>query len=76
LSTALHTLIALKGFKAVLHFDDRENVLSWYCLIMTTYTIEQYYKRRFLRQDQFDLCSFFGNIHSVTQQHQIPLVRR
>jgi hypothetical protein len=59
--TALHTLIPLEDFKAVLGVDDREDTLSRYCLITATYTIEQYCKRRLLRRKTTDYLTFSGD---------------
>jgi hypothetical protein len=57
---ALHTLIPLEDFKAILGLDDREDVLSRYCLITAAYTIEQYCKRRLLRRKNTDYLTFSG----------------
>jgi hypothetical protein len=57
----LHTLIPLADFKALLGLDDRENVLSRYCLITATYTIEQYCKRRLLSKKRFEFLPFYGD---------------
>jgi hypothetical protein len=54
----LHSLIPLEDFKAILGIDDREQALSRYCLIIATYTIEQYCKRRFLRRKNTDYLTF------------------
>jgi hypothetical protein len=56
----LHSLIPLTDFKAILGIDDREDALSRYCLITTTYTIEQYCKRRFYRKKHTDYLTFTG----------------
>jgi hypothetical protein len=56
----LHTLIPLSDFKAILGIDDREDTLSRYCLLTTTYTIEQYCKRRLLRRKNTDYLTFNG----------------
>jgi hypothetical protein len=60
LDTPLHTLIPLADFKAILGIDDRENVLSQYCLITSTYTVEQYCKRRLVRWKHTDYLTFAG----------------
>jgi hypothetical protein len=59
--TALHSLISLEDFKALLGLDDREDVLSRYCLITATFTIEQYCKRRLLRKKRFEFFPFYGD---------------
>jgi hypothetical protein len=56
----LHSLISLADFKAILGIDDREDALSRYCLITTTYTIEHYCKRQFLRRKLFEFFPFYG----------------
>jgi hypothetical protein len=40
--------------------DDREDKLSWFCLITATFTIEQYCKRRFFRKKHTDYLTFAG----------------
>jgi len=50
----LYTLVTLEKFKAVLDVDDREDNLAGYCLVTSTYTIEQYCKRRLLRKKYFE----------------------
>jgi hypothetical protein len=58
---ALHTLILLEDFKAILGIDDREDTLSRFCLITATFTIEQYCKRRLLRKKRFEFLPFYGD---------------
>jgi hypothetical protein len=58
--TALHTLIPLVDFKALLGLDDREDALSRFCLNTAAYTIEQYCKRRLLRRKHTDYLTFTG----------------
>jgi hypothetical protein len=58
--TALHTLVPLSDFKAVLGIDDREDTLSRYCLITAAYSIEQHCKRRFVRRKNTDYLTFTG----------------
>jgi hypothetical protein len=57
----LHSFIPLTDFKAVLGLDDREDILSRYCLVTATYTIEQYCKRRLLRKKRFEFLPFYGD---------------
>jgi hypothetical protein len=56
----LYSLIPLEDFKALLGIDDREDVLSRFCLTTVTYAIEQYCKRRLLRKKRFEFLSFYG----------------
>lgn len=42
----LHSLVLLDEFKLILGIDDRDDKLSRFCLVSSTYTIEQYCKRR------------------------------
>jgi hypothetical protein len=58
---ALHTLIPLADFKALLGIDDRENALSRFCLVTATYAIERYCKRRLLRKKRFEFLPFYGD---------------
>jgi hypothetical protein len=59
-NSAIHTLITLEDFKALLSVDDREDKLSRYCLVTATYTIEQYCMRRFLLGKYADYLTFTG----------------
>ncbi|GHV71290.1 hypothetical protein AGMMS49928_22430 [Spirochaetia bacterium] len=57
----LYTLIPLTEFKAVLGIDDREDPLSRFVLITSTYTIEQYCKRRLLKRANLEYLDFWGD---------------
>ena len=59
---ALHTLIPLEDFKALLGVDDREDKISRFCLVTATYAIEQYCKRRFLMKKHFERIEFAGDL--------------
>jgi hypothetical protein len=59
---ALHSLISLEDFKTIFGFDDRGDVLNRYCLITSTYTIEQYCKRRLLLKRHFEWIEFHGDL--------------
>jgi hypothetical protein len=58
----LHSLIPLADFKVILGLDDREDVLSRYCLITATYAIEQYCKRRLLLKRHFERIEYTGDL--------------
>jgi hypothetical protein len=58
----LRSLVSLNDFKAILGLDDREDVLSRYCLITATFAIEQYCKRRFFMKKQFERIEFSGDL--------------
>jgi hypothetical protein len=57
----LYTLIPLTDFKAVLGIDDREDAFSRFVLITSTYTIEQYCKRRLLKRANLEYLDFWGD---------------
>jgi hypothetical protein len=69
--TALHSLIPLADFKAILGFDDREDTLSRYCLITATYSIEQYCKRRLLRRKNTDYLTFTGEYIFTLREYPV-----
>jgi hypothetical protein len=58
----LYSLMPLDDFKAVLGIDDREDKLARFCLVTSTFTIEQYCKRWFLRKKYFETIEFFGDL--------------
>jgi hypothetical protein len=57
----LHTLILLADFKTILGLDDRDDVLSRYCLVTATCTIEQYCRRRLLKKKHLESFDFHGD---------------
>jgi hypothetical protein len=59
---ALHTLIPLEDFKALLGVDDREDTLSRYGLVTATYSIEQYCLRRLFLKRHFERIEFTGDL--------------
>jgi uncharacterized phiE125 gp8 family phage protein len=58
---SLHSLVPLAEFKAILGIDDREDALCRFVLIASTYTIEQYCKRRLLRKKRSEFFPFTGD---------------
>jgi hypothetical protein len=56
-----HCLIEPGDFKALLGIDDREDMLSRYCLITATYTIEQYCRRRLVLKKHFERIAYYGD---------------
>jgi uncharacterized phiE125 gp8 family phage protein len=58
---ALHSLVSLGEFKNLLGIDDREDALCRFVLIASTYTIEQYCKRRLLRIRRPEFFPFHGD---------------
>jgi hypothetical protein len=69
----LHTLIPLDDFKAVLGIDDREDKLSRFCLVTSTFTIEQYCKRRLLRKKHFEHLEYIGDL--LLPLREYPVVK-
>jgi hypothetical protein len=70
-NSALHTLINLGEFKAILGIDDREDALSRYCLVTAAYTIEQYCKRRLLRRKNTDYLTFTGELVFTLREYPV-----
>jgi uncharacterized phiE125 gp8 family phage protein len=58
---ALHSLVPIENFKTILEIDDREDALCRFVLIASTYTIEQYCKRRLLRKKRLEFFPFYGD---------------
>jgi len=69
----LYSLIPLDDFKALLGVDDREDKLARFCLVSSTFTIEQYCKRRLLRKKHFERLAFFGDF--VFPLGEYPVVK-
>jgi hypothetical protein len=51
----------LANFKAILGIDDREDALCRFVLIASSYTIEQYCKRRLFRKKRVEFLPFYGD---------------
>ena len=52
----------LDSFKTLMGIDDREDKTAKFCLLTSTYTIEQYCKRRLLRKKHFERIEFYGDL--------------
>jgi len=59
---SLYSLISIEDFNSVLGIDDREDKIARFCLITSTFSIEQYCKRRFLRKKHFEHIEFYGDL--------------
>ncbi|MDR0473834.1 MAG: hypothetical protein LBH43_09235 [Treponema sp.] len=70
----LYTLIPLDDFKAVLGIDDREDKLARFCLVTSTFTIEQYCKWRFLRKKQIEQIEHIGDLLLPLQEYPVSSV--
>jgi hypothetical protein len=71
---ALHSLIPLEDFKAILGLDDREDTMSVFCLTTATFTIEQYCGRRLLRKKHTDFLTFTGGHIFVLREYPVRRV--
>jgi hypothetical protein len=59
---ALHMLIPLADFKALFGLDDRDDVLSQYCLLTATFSIEQHCRRRLYLRRHIERIDFSGDL--------------
>jgi len=71
---ALHTLIPLDDFKALMGVDDRDDKIARFCLVTSTLSIEQYCKRRFLRKTQFEYIDFYGDLVLPLREYPVSKV--
>jgi len=60
--TNLYTLMPLVVFKGLAGVDDREDKLAAFSLVTSTFTIEQYCKRRLLRKKYFETVEYVGDL--------------
>ena len=70
----LYSLIPLEDFKAVLGVDDREDKIARFCLVTSTFSIEQHCKRRFLRKKQFEYIDFYGDLILPLKEYPVSKV--
>ena len=54
--------------------DDREDKLARYCLLTSTYTIEQYCRRRLLRKRYFERINFTGDLVLPLREYPVKEV--
>jgi hypothetical protein len=60
--TALHSLLPLAEFKAILGLDDREDKMCRFCLITATFAIEEHCKRRLFLKRHFERIEPYGDL--------------
>jgi len=58
----LYTLMPLVVFKGLLGIDDREDKLAAFSLVTSTFSIEQFCRRRLLRKKYFETVEFCGDL--------------
>jgi hypothetical protein len=70
----LYSLIPLEDFKVLLGIDDREDKLSRFCLVTSTFTIEQHCKRRFLRKKHFELIDYYRDLLLPLREYPVSKI--
>jgi len=70
----LYTLIPIEDFKAILGIDDREEKTARYCLVISTFAIEQYCHRRLLRKKHFETLEFIGDTFIPLKEYPVNKV--
>jgi len=70
----LYSLIPLEDFKAVLGIDDREDKLARFCLVTSTFAIEQYCKRRLLSKQYFEQIEYIGDLLLPLREYPVSQV--
>ena len=58
----LYTIMPLMVFMSLAGIDDREEKLARFSLVTSTFTIEQFCKRRILRKKYFETVEFSGDL--------------
>jgi len=67
----IYSLFTLADFKAVQGVDDREDELARFCLVTSTYTIEQHCKRRLLRKKYFERIEVTGDLFVPLREYPV-----
>ncbi len=70
----IHSLIPLEDFKSILNIDDRDNKLSRFCLVTSTYIIEQYCKRQFLLKTHRQLFSEWFDLTLFLNEYPVQKI--
>ncbi|MDR0473617.1 MAG: hypothetical protein LBH43_08120 [Treponema sp.] len=71
---SLYTIIPLEEFKSLLGIDDREDKLARFSLVTSTFTIEQYCKRKLLPKKYFEIIGFFGDLLLPLKEYPVTKV--
>ena len=71
---ALYSLIPLEDFKAVLGIDDREDKIARFCLVTSTFFIEQFCMRRLLRKKHFELIEYTGDLLLPMREYPVQRI--
>ena len=71
---SLYSLIPLEDFKSLMSVDDREDKLTRFCLVTSTFSIEQYCRRRFLRKKHFELIEYTRDLILPLREYPISKV--
>ena len=67
----LYSLLSLESFKAILGVDDREDKTARFCLITSTFSIEQYCKRRLLRKKHIEQLPYTGDLFLPLREYPV-----
>jgi len=70
----LYSLIPLEDFKGLLGIDDRDDRMARFCLVTSTFTIEQYCKRRLLRKKYSERIQFYGDLVLPLKEYPVRTV--
>jgi len=70
----LYSLVPLEEFKAITGIDDREDKIARFCLATSSFSIEQYCKRRFLRKKYFETVEFYGDKNLILGEYPVSNV--
>jgi len=72
---AIFTLIPPEDFKAFFGIDDREDKIIRFCLESSTFAIEQYCKRRFLRKKHSERFEYIHDLFLPLREYPVIKVR-
>ena len=70
----LYTLIPLDDFKALLGVDDREDKIARFCLVTSTFSIEQYCKRKLLQKKHFERIEYIGDLLLPLREYPVTRI--
>jgi len=67
----LYTLMPLVVFKELMGIDDREGKLAAFSLVTSTFSIEQFCRRRLLRKKYFETVEFSGDLFLPLREYPV-----
>ena len=71
---SLNTFISLENFKVLMGVDDKEDRTARFGLLTASLSIEQYYKRKFLKKQYFEVFKWTSHLQMILKEYPVSVV--